>query len=353
MALPLIISITNFGKDLRIISFILFSILFISCRNEEPEPQESFRIFEVPSHFPEPVYDFSENPITKEGFELGRKLFYDERLSRGQQVSCGSCHAQVHAFADHALPLSFGVDGKEGMRNSPGLYNLAWTKEFMWDGGITHIEVMPLAPLTDSAEMDMDLAELLSFLQEETEYPEDFNRAFGTPEVTSKRLLQALTQFQGAIVSDGSRYDKYLQGNYEMTSAQERGMEVFDAKCASCHSGVLQTDFSYRNNGLDAAFDDLGRGRITLNPDDYGKFRVPSLRNVALTNPYMHDGRFMTLEQVLDHYSSGVVSSPTLDPSLEGGIPLSDQEKNDLLEFLYTLSDFELLGDSRFSEPRE
>lgn len=317
------------------------------------EPQATTMKLEVPSHFPDPVYDFSENPITQEGFELGRKLFYDERLSRGQQVSCGSCHAQVHAFADHGVPLSLGVDGKQGMRNAPGIYNLAWTSEFMWDGGITHIELMPIAPLTDTAEMDMPLQDLLVYLSENTEYPDDFSRVFGTPEITSKRLLQALTQFQGSIVSDNSRYDDFLRGEYTMNESQERGMAVFEAKCASCHSGVLQTDFTYRNNGLDSEFDDYGRGRITLRPEDYGKFRVPSLRNVALTNPYMHDGRFMTLEQVLDHYSEGITNSPTLDPSLQGGIPLSEDEKSDLLEFLYTLSDFELLGDERFAEPLE
>lgn len=332
----------------------LMVALLISCQDDKQEPPEAeFSAYEVPAHFPDPVYNFDGNPITEKGFELGRKLFYDKRLSRGQQVSCGSCHAQVHAFADHALPLSIGVDGKEGRRNSPGLYNLAWTEAFMWDGGINHIEVMPIAPITDSVEMDIPLSDLVEYLQTETEYPEAFNAAFGSTEITSARLLKALTQFQGSIVSDGSRYDKYLQGQYSMTVEQERGLALFEANCAGCHAGVLQTDFSYRNNGLDAYFTDLGRGRITQNPDDDGKFRVPSLRNVALTNPYMHDGRFFTLEQVLDHYSEGIVESPGLDPVLANGIPLTEDEKEDIIEFLYTLSDFELLGDLRFSEPLE
>ncbi len=339
------------GKRFLIFAAALFLFGCNSDQEEEVPAETAFRVFEVPDHFPDPVYDFSQNPITEAGFELGRSLFYDVRLSRGEQVSCGSCHAQVHAFADHAASFSIGVDGKFGLRNAPGLYNLAWMPEFMWDGGINHIEVMPIAPITDSLEMDMDLAELITYLQEETEYPDKFEAAFGSSEITSMNLLLAITQFQGAIVSASSRYDQYLNGEYQLTPAQERGLNVFEAKCASCHSGVMQTDFSYRNNGLDGDFEDLGRGRITLDPDDYGKFKVPSLRNVALTNPYMHDGRFMTLEQVLDHYSDGIVESNTLDPSLTGGIQLTEEEKSDILQFLFTLSDFDLLGDSRFSEP--
>ncbi|HKK38199.1 MAG TPA: cytochrome c peroxidase [Cryomorphaceae bacterium] len=337
---------------MRITVALALVALLVSCQNDEREPPTSeFSVFEVPAHFPDPVYDFDGNPITEEGFNLGRKLFYDKRLSRGSQVSCGSCHAQVHAFADHAVPLSVGVDGREGKRNSPGLYNLAWTEAFMWDGGINHIEVMPIAPITDSAEMDIALADLLDYLQNETEYPQEFGEAFGSTEISTSNLLKALAQFQGAIVSDGSRYDQYIKGLYIPTEAQLRGMALFEANCSGCHGGILQTDFSYRNNGLDADFTDLGRGRVTQNSADNGKFRVPSLRNVALTNPYMHDGRFFTLEQVLDHYSEGIVESGTLDPALTNGIPLTENEKEDIIEFLYTLSDFELLGDLRFSEP--
>jgi len=329
-------------------------VLFCACQNETEEPQQDeFIVFEVPPHFPEPVYDFSENPITKEGFELGRKLFYDVRLSRGAQVSCGTCHAQVHAFADHSTPISFGVDSRAGIRNATGIYNLAWINDFMWDGGINHIEVMPLAPIGEPAEMDMDLAELIEYLQSETEYPQEFEKAFGTDSIDTQKFLLALTKFQGAIVSDGSRYDQYLLGEFSLNEQQENGLHIFEAKCSSCHSGVLQTDGSFRNNGLDSVFNDLGRARITSNAEDNGKFRVPSLRNVALTNPYMHDGRFATLPQVLDHYSEGIVNSPTLDAELTGGIPLTEAEKTDLLEFLYTLSDFELLSDFRFAEPRK
>jgi len=332
---------------------LLGLLLLISCQKEVSEPQSVFTVFEVPDHFPEPKYDFSANPISEQGFELGRKLFYDPRLSVDGTVSCGSCHAQVHAFADHGLALSEGVDGKLGRRNAPGIYNLAWIPEFMWDGGIHHIELISLAPLTDSVEMAHTMEDLLSYLNSETEYPPEFEAVFGSAEITSYELLLALTQFQGSIVSDGSKYDKFLRGELQLSADETQGMELFNSNCSSCHSGVLQTDFSYRNNGLDLVSDDKGRGRITLRESDIGKFRVPSLRNVRLTNPYMHDGRFPTLKAVLDHYDSGIQPHPNLDPQLQQGIELTEYEKERIIDFLKTLSDFDLLSDRRFSEPAQ
>ena len=329
-------------------------IMISACeKNSVDEPKPEFQGFEVPSHFPEPVYAFEGNTITEAGFELGRQLFYDVRLSRGGEVSCGSCHAQVHAFSDHGLPLSIGVQGREGVRNTPSISNLAWYPDFMWDGGINHIEVMPIAPITAHAEMDMDLAELEDYLASQTDYPLQFAEAFGDTVITSARILKALTQFQGSMVSSKSKYDKYLLGQTNLNELETQGMNLFQDNCSSCHSGVLFSDFSFRNNGLDTAFADEGRAKITLNPDDLGKFRVPSLRNVRLTNPYMHDGRFFTLKQVLEHYNDGVQQSNTLDPSLQGGIALTDEEQDAIIEFLQTLSDFEFISDLRFSEPIE
>jgi cytochrome c peroxidase len=305
----------------------------------------------APAHFPPPVYDFANNPLTKEGFELGRKIFYDTRLSRDGTISCGTCHAQPHAFADHGTAVSLGVENRPGLRNAPPTVNLAWMPHFMWDGGINHIEVMPLAPFTDPLEMDMTMPEIMEFVKNDPGYKAMFRKAFGTSEINSQKLLHALAQFQGSIVSYRSKYDQYLLGKAVLSANETKGLALFNAHCASCHSGVLLTDFSFRNNGLDTAFADEGRARITLNPSDLGKFKVPSLRNVALTNPYMHDGRFATLAQVLDHYSEGIQQSPTLDPLLAAGIPLSDDEKNALLAFLNTLTDWELLRELRFSEP--
>lgn len=329
-------------------------IFLVACSAESPDtPSEPYVGFEAPDHFPAPVYDFEHNPVTEAGFELGRKLFYDTRLSIDGTISCGSCHAQVHGFADHNIPLSFGVEGRMGTRNTPGLANMAWVPAFMWDGGVNHIEVMPIAPITEHAEMANHLSDLISYLQQETEYPAAFEAAFGSDQINSQNLLRAITQFQGSLISARSKYDKWITGSIDLNAEEHEGREIFEAKCTSCHSGILFTDFSYRNNGLDSTFADEGRMRITLNPEDEGTFRVPSLRNVALTAPYMHDGRFRSLRQVLDHYTHRVVHSPTLDPTLVEGIPLSDAEQDRLIDFLQTLSDFDFISDHRFSEPRQ
>jgi cytochrome c peroxidase len=330
----------------------LLAITLSACDNTETEPpQNSFRGFVVPAHFPDPVYDFSTNPVTPVGFELGRKLFYDVRLSSDGTISCGSCHAQVHAFADHNTAVSTGVQGRLGNRNAPAIFNLAWTPAFMWDGGINHIEVMPIAPFTDHNEMDMELSAIVDFLNSDDDYRKMFRTAFANGAVDTKNLLLALAQFQGSIVSAGSKYDKYILGEINLSAKELEGLTLFETHCSGCHSGVLFTDFSYRNNGLDSQFSDHGRARITLSQADEGKFRVPSLRNVRLTNPYMHDGRFATLIQVLDHYAEGVQYSPTLDPKLQEGIPLSIAEREAIIEFLITLNDFEMISDATYSEP--
>jgi cytochrome c peroxidase len=339
----------------RKIAFSAFGLLALtSCKDDDPSPtpaDEAFSRFEIPPHFPPPVYDFSGNPITEAGFELGRKLFFDPRLSRDGSVSCGSCHAQVHAFADHGTSFSSGVDGLQGLRNAPATTNLAWVPHFMWDGGINHIEVMPIAPLTDPLEMDNELPALMAYLNNETEYPALFKAAFDTALVSTPDLLLALAQFQGSIVSARSKYDDFISGKSTFSESEARGLEVFEAKCTSCHVPPLFSDFGFRNNGLHMNPGEQGRMRITGDSADFGKVRVPSLRNVRLTQPYMHDGRFFTLEQVLEHYSSNLENIPNLDPQLQGGIGLSEENKADLLSFLNTLSDFELLGDMRFSEP--
>ncbi len=333
---------------------LIGGLLLVGCqKNDDVVPQGEKLSFVVPSHFPEPVYDFSINQVSQEGVELGRKLFYDKRLSSDGTVSCGSCHAQVHGFADHGTSLSEGVEGKLGMRNAPGIFNLAWYPNFMWDGGINHLEVMPLAPFTDSSEMNMKLPDIIDFLRNDSEYEAMFSKVFGEGEIDTQKMLYALAQFQGMIVSDGSKYDKYLLGELSLEADEMSGLNLFESNCASCHAGVLQTDFSYRNNGLGLEYSDSGRHRITLDESDRGKFRVPSLRNAGLTNPYMHDGRFFTLEQVLEHYASGIQPHPNLDPSLQGGINLTESEQADIISFIHTLSDYELISNLEFSEPNE
>jgi cytochrome c peroxidase len=335
--------------------FILVVGLLAGCYPDKDidEPQSTFEGFVVPSHFPEPAYDFEGNPPTEAGFELGRKLFYDKKLSSDNTISCGSCHAQVHGFADHGVSVSTGVNGLQGARNSPSTVNLAWMPSFMWDGGINHIEIMPIAPITTEVEMNLTLNDAVAKLSADSEYPALFEKAFGTKEINSQKILFALTQFQGLIVSSQSKYDKFIEGRLALTDAESRGMMLFEDNCSSCHEGVLQSNFSFQNNGLDSIFTaDEGRARITLNPNDLGKFRVPSLRNVGMTGPYMHDGRYFTLQEVLEHYSDGIVQSETLAPELENGLMLSEEEQADIISFLHTLSDFEMISDMRFSEPK-
>lgn len=314
----------------------------------EPPPQPEPPL---PAHFPPPVYRYSQNPPNEAGFQLGRRLFYEAILSRDSSLSCGSCHAQVHAFADHNVALSRGVDGRLGKRNSPGLANLIWYPHFNWDGGINHLEIQPLAPLLEPAEMDLALSQALQRLREHPHYPALFKAAFGQEEINSQKFFFALAQFMGALISDQSAYDQYLRGEKELSPLAQEGMVIFDRDCASCHVGPLQSDFSFRVNGLSSAGEDQGRYGITGRPEDKGAFRVPSLRNVALTAPYLHDGSMANLEQLIEAYSSGIRQEPGLDPLLPpGGFGYQAGEKEALLAFLRSLTDWEFVGDHRFSE---
>jgi cytochrome c peroxidase len=311
--------------------------------------------FRVPQGFPAPAYDFSLNPVTLDGFKLGRKLFYEPKLSRDNMISCGSCHQQAVAFAHAEHQISHGVDGLLGTRNAPGLWNLAWHTEFMWDGGVSHIELQPLAPIANPVEMDETIANVIAKLEADAQYPEMFKAAFGTDTITTQRIMLALTQFQGLMISDNSKYDQVMRGEASFTQQEEYGLATFRSKCVSCHTEPLFTDGLFHNNGLrpEPTIMDAGRMMITASPQDSMKFKTPSLRNIAVTGPYMHDGRFVTLTQCLNHYSGGnLYQSATLDPALApNGIPLSAQEKADLIAFLGTLTDYTLMEDPKFSEP--
>lgn len=331
--------------------YFIISIFFVftSCISDKEEGK--LNRLSLPSHFPKPVYNFEENPYSYDGFVLGRKLFFDPLLSVNNTVSCGTCHAAEHAFADHNIRLSTGVFEREGKRNSPPVFNMLWNKSFMWDGGINHIEVMPVAPITDHNEMAETMANVVNKLKDHPEYPLMFEKAFGTDQIDDRYLLLALAQFMGAIISANTRYDQYVLGKIKFTEDEKAGMELFRTHCESCHKEPLFTDYSFRNNGLDTEFKDKGRMRITENEEDLGKFKIPTLRNVMLTYPYMHDGRFNNIDEVLNHYSSGVKDSPTLDPLLKGGISLDTAEKEKIKVFLRTLSDYELIVRNEFKDP--
>lgn len=310
--------------------------------------------FTIPKGFPAPVYTFTGNPLTEEGFALGRKLFYDGKLSKDGNFPCASCHQQFAGFATFDHDLSHGFNNQFTTRNAPGLFNLVWQKETHWDGGINNIEVQPLAPITAPNEMAEDIGTVVKKLQADPEYRKMFRAAFGNEEVTSQRMLYALTQFMGSIVSSNSKYDKVKKGEASFTFNEQEGYKVFQANCTSCHTEPLFTDNSFRNTGIpvNPTIKDYGRMRITNKKEDSLKFKVPSLRNVYLSFPYGHDGRFVSIGQMLDHYANGVQNSPTLDPILKNKINLSFNDKYYLVAFLGTLTDSTLLNDKRFAPPQ-
>jgi cytochrome c peroxidase len=321
-----------------------------SDNNGKPHPLT----LSIPPGFPTVQYSFANNPLTQEGFELGRKLFYDGILSKDGNFPCASCHQQFAAFCTYDHTLSHGYNNTFTTRNAPGLFNLAWNKEMMWDGGIANIELQPLAPITGPHEMAEDVNNDIKKLQASSEYQHMFKAAFGDETINSQRMLYALTQYMVSLVSADSKYDKVKAGKATFTSDEQNGYTIFQAKCESCHTEPLFTDHSFRNVGLtvDPYLQDIGRMKITNNPADSLKFKVPSLRNVYLSEPYGHDGRFASIGEVIDHYNNGVVKSPTLDPSLKNGIPINFVEKYYLEQFLRTLTDSTFIQNQRFAQPQ-
>ncbi len=347
------------------LSWLLPALLGLAMTSCQPDadvgvgPEPEVPGFTVPGNFPVPVYGAEKNPPTRAAFELGRTLFYDPRLSRDGTISCGSCHQQFAAFANAGHQLSHGIDGLHGTRNAPALQNLRWKSDFMWDGGPVSIETMPLAPITNPLEMDETLDNVLHKLNADAIYPRRFQQVFGgSGPIDSYQFLRALAQFSAALTSGNSRYDHHMrqEAGGTLSPAELRGLTLLRQKCASCHAGELFTDESFRNNGLDRNFPlDSGRAHITGRGIDVGRFKVPSLRNVARTAPYMHDGRFSTLVQVLDHYDHGMVESATLDQQLRRlgagpGISLSGQERQDLLAFLSALTDEQFLRNPQLAQ---
>src|ERR1700712_5040572 len=226
--------------------------------------------FIVPAGWPQPRYDFKKNPLTKEGFELGRKLFYDERLSKDSTISCASCHQQFGGFATYDHNLSHGYNNTLTTRNAPSLQNLAWQKEFMWDGGIVHLDLQPMAPLTAINEMGETLENVIKKLNRDTAYKRMFKAAFGAPLINTQKMNMAISQFVLMLVTCNSKYDKVMRGETEFILPEKLGYDIFKKKCSSCHAEPLFSDFSYRNTGLqlDNTLNDYGRMKITHNKKD-------------------------------------------------------------------------------------
>jgi cytochrome c peroxidase len=333
------------------LSFVLTGTLDNDNWKQAPY-QPVYLNIKIPPGWPKPAKDyFTDNRITEQGFQLGRKLFYDGKLSKDGNFSCGGCHQQFAAFAHYEHDLSHGFNNSFTTRNAPALFNLAWQTSFHRDGGVNHIEVQAISPITAPNEMAESLDSVLIKLKNDKEYPRLFKAAFGTPDITTQRMLKALAQFTGSIVSSNSKYDRVKRGEDRFTTLEQQGYELFKQKCSSCHTEPLFTDNSFRNNGLakDSMLNDVGRMLVTGDRNDSLKFRVPSLRNVQLTFPYMHDGRIYSLGEAVEHYRSGIITTqPTLDPLLKNRISMTLQEKYNIIYFLNTLTDYTLTKNPRF-----
>ncbi|MES2761595.1 MAG: cytochrome c peroxidase [Bacteroidota bacterium] len=335
---------------------IFSSILFVTSCSVDPELKPILSESDVkeiiPPGWPTPHYNYSNNPLTVDGFTLGRTLFYDPIFSADNSISCGSCHQQFAAFAHSGHDISHGVNGLLGTRNAPALQNLNWNTSFMHDGGVLNIELMPMAPITNPVEMDENMTNVVSKLSASGKYKQLFAAAYGDNQINSQRIFKAIAQFMGTMYSYNSKYDKVKSGKDNFTAQEQNGYDLFVQKCASCHTEPLFTDHQFRNNGLpvNVMYNDSGRAHITGNAADRYKFKTPSLRNIEKSGPYMHDGRFTTLDQCLEHYNSGIVSGPTLETQLQSGIPLSAQDKDNIIAFLKNLTDTKFLTDQRFSD---
>ena len=329
-----------------------------------PSPYEFPKLFRFPKMPVSP-----QNPVTREGVELGRYLFYDPLLSRDSTLSCGSCHKQEYAFSDGPQTFSTGIGGKQLDRNTPPLFNLAWYPALFWDGRASTLEEQVFHPVRAHEEMDLDWPTAVHRIQNSSLYPAQFEAAFGTPMIDSTRIAYAIAQFERTLLSDNSRYDQALRREVVLSEEEYAGFVLMNDQtkgdCLHCHtsdSDPLGTILRFSNNGLDPAsspedYPDPGLGGITGNPEETGQFKIPSLRNIALTAPYMHDGRFATLEAVLEFYSEGVHPGVNTDPKMgfahQGGAHLTQEEQEQIIAFLHTFTDSSFITDPRFSNPFE
>lgn len=333
---------------------VLLSVVFFACKKEEPTTEEVAAStttpypLVVPSSLP-PMPIPADNPLTVEGVFLGKKLFYDPILSGNNTKSCASCHRADYAFTDF-LSLSIGVGGQFGVRNSMPIINLAWQPQFFWDGGAADLESQVVGPIQNPVEMHEFLPGLIDELNNHEEYPALFKAAFGSDSITVPRLMKAIAQFERTLISGNSRYDRYVQGLEPFTPLELQGLELFadmsKGDCNHCHTlGSTFSDFAYRNTGLDSIPEDDGRYLITLNESDRGKFKTPSLRNIANTAPYMHDGRFATLLECVEHYNTGFHYAENLDANLEFAQKgrMTNAEMEAIVAFMLTLTDDEFL----------
>ena len=353
---------------LNLITLAFLSITLFSCSNDDSGPDYSPTEvgLEVPEIFdlllPAPLIP-ANNPQTVEGIALGRKLFYEPLLSGDGTQACADCHFAENAFTDPDR-FSTGIDGSIGNRNAMPVFNVAWNfnEKFFWDGRALSLEDQAFGPVVNPIEMNNTWPNAVASLQATDNYPDLFLEAFGTSTIDSVLVTNALAQFERTLISGNSRFDKHLLGEILLTDSELNGFNIFmdenKGDCFHCHgsdANPLWTDNVFHNNGLDSSFEDLGLGEVTNDPLDHGKFKSPSLRNLAYSAPYMHDGRFATLDDVINHYSEGLVSSSTIDPLMktvaDGGVNLSVEDKADLKAFLLSLSEPEFTTNPDFQNP--
>ncbi len=336
-------------KKQHIILLLTVCLLATAFRHKVPAP------FPVPEGWPAPVYDFKKNPLDKNKILLGRMLFYDPILSRDSTISCASCHLQYTAFTHVDHSLSHGIEGHIGTRNSPVLVNMAWEKSFMWDGAVSSIDAQAEKPITHPMEMGETMEHVAGKLQYSGLYRGVFYAAFGDSVVKKEYILKSLGQFMLTFVSNNSKYDKVMRGEDTFTVTEANGYAMFQKHCNSCHTAPLFTNNDFENNGLmvDETLNDIGRMKVTGRPQDSLKFKVPTLRNIILSYPYMHDGRFKTLSMVLNNYMMGIEHTPTLSPLLERGVYFTNVQKMEMIAFLQTLTDTTFLHNPDFGYPKK
>ena len=361
-------------KILILVTCLSFVVFIQSCEKETSDSVANSAVFDGSlyslntGNFPNPNLA-EDNQLTQQKVQLGRMLFYEKLLSKNATLSCASCHRQEHAFSD-TTRFSIGVHGLAGTRQAMAVFNMAWNEnQFFWDGRANLLREQSLMPIQDSLEMAESLANVITKLSASQVYLDQFTRAFGTSEINELNISLALEQFMSSITSVDSKFDRYLSGETTLSASEERGRLLFfteynpffpnasGADCAHCHGGANFENNDYMNNGLqtDGNFTDIGRENVTGLASDRGKMKITSLRNIELTAPYMHDGRFNSLEEVIDHYNSGLKSSTSLDPALantmQTGLLLDGQDKTDIVAFLKTLTDDVLLIKEEYSNP--
>jgi cytochrome c peroxidase len=336
--------------------YLVLAAVFHSCQSNDPYFDNPERLFEAPEYFPEPTYSFDNLYPTEQNVQLGKQLFFDPILSADSSISCNTCHIQQVAFADNPLHRrSVGIDGKIGKRNAPPLANMAFFSSFLWDGGITHLDFVAVNAIESPVEMGDRLENVLLKLNRNQKYRTAFKEVYQLDSITAPFFLKSLSMFMVQMVSDQSKFDKHLRGEKSLNEDELAGLNLFEENCASCHSGVLQSSFDFKRNGLDLTENDLGLEDLTGNDFDRHRFRIPSLRNVAITFPYMHNASFNSLEEVVDHYRFNLNENhevPSAKPLENGrfGIEMTETEKHQIVTFLKTLTDDEFRFNQKFRQ---